>query len=106
MLIIIILIIVGFGIGSVAGSKIFIMESKYLALIFLGLLDSFTYGLSRDISGLKGSNGAIVIRLLTGLLVCGFIIYFGEKSEIDLYIVALIPLVVGFALNMYKFLPK
>jgi len=83
-----------------------LVDTKFLGLFFLALLDSLTYGLGRDLSGAKGNNAAILIRLLLGITVGSFIIYFGEKSQLDLYLVALLPVALGFALNLYKFLPK
>jgi len=106
MLIILVLVIAGFLAGYFVDIPFYMVGTKYLALIFLALLDSFTFGLARDLSGARESSGPILIRLLTGLVVAGFIIYFGEKSQLDLYFIALMPLAVGFALNMYKFLPK
>ena len=106
MWLILVLIIIGFILGYFLQIPFGIVPAKFLALFFLALLDSLTYALVRDLSGRTGNNGPVLIRLLFGLAVGGFIIYFGEKSEIDLYLVALVPLAVGFALNMYKFLPK
>ena len=100
------LIIAGFAIGYFVKIPFDFIGSKYLALCFIALLDSISYGLTRDLSGQKKNNPPIIIRLILGLALGGFIIYFGEKSGIDLYIVALLPLTIGFALNMYKFLPK
>ncbi len=82
------------------------VDIKYLGLLFMALLDSFTYALVRDLTGHRNNNGPIFIRLVIGVVVGGFIIYFGEKSQLDLYLVALVPLAVGFSLNLYKFLPK
>lgn len=101
-----VLILVGFGLGYLLKVPFNFVETKYLALFFLALLDSISYGLVRDLSKQEKNNGPIIIRLLLGLALGSFIIYFGEKSQIDLYLVALIPLAVGFMLNMYKFLPK
>lgn len=101
-----VMVIIGFTIGYFFNIPFNMAGGKYLALGFLALLDSISYGLVRDLSGQKGNNGPILIRLIIGLVLGGFIIFFGEKSQIDLYIVALLPLAVGFALNMYKFLPK
>ena len=101
-----VLIIIGFAIGYFVRIPFDIVDSKYLALGFMGLLDSLSYALVRDLGGQTRNNVPIFIRLILGLAIGGFIIYFGEKSQIDLYLVALLPLGVGFALNMYKFLPK
>lgn len=106
MWMILIILIIGFLAGYYINIPFYMLGTKYLALIFLALLDSFTYGLARDLSGLRSNNSPTVIRLLVSLLVAGFIIYFGEKSQLDLYFVAIAPLAVGFAINMYKFLPK
>jgi small basic protein len=100
------LIIAGFVTGYFLKIPFDLIGSKYLALIFIALLDSISYGLTRDLSGQKKNNLPIIIRLILGLSLGGFIIYFGEKSGIDLYLIALLPLAVGFSLNMYKFLPK
>ncbi len=106
MIIIIILLIAGFTLGYFIDLPFHLVDTKYLALFFLALLDSFTYGLVRDLSGQKAGNSPVFLRLVLGLVIGGFIIYFGEKSELDLYLVALLPLTLGFALNLYKFLPK
>jgi small basic protein len=106
MWLILIFIILGFSAGYYFDIPVQLVQSKYLALGFLALLDSFTYGLLRDLSGTKGNNAPIITRLVFGLLLGSFIIYFGEKSQIDLYMVAILPLALGFALNLYKFLPK
>jgi len=106
MFIILILVIAGFLAGYFLDIPVYLLGTKYLALLFLAIIDSFTYGLSRDISGQKNNNVPVIVRLTLGLLVSGFIIYFGEKSQLDLYLIALMPLAIGFAINMYKFLPK
>jgi small basic protein len=106
MWIIPILIAAGFAAGYWLDVPFGRVPSMFLALIFLGLLDSMTYGIARDVAGQKANNGPILIRLFFGLAIGGFIIYFGLKSGIDLYYIALLPLALGFALNLYKFLPK
>jgi len=106
MWIIPVLLIIGFAIGYFLDVPFNFVPGIYLALIFLALLDSITYGLVRDLEGRKGNNGPVLIRLVIGLAIGGFIIYFGQKSGIDLNFVALLPLALGFALNLYKFLPK
>ena len=106
MVLIIILVLIGFAAGYFFNIPLYFLNTKYLALGFLAILDSFTYGLSRDLTGLKNNNAPVFTRLVLGLILGGFIIYFGEKSQLDLYLVALIPFAIGFALNMYKFLPK
>jgi small basic protein len=106
MWLIIVLICIGFAIGYFFDIPFSLVDSKYIALAFLALLDSISYGLVRDLSGQKKNNGPVVIRLVIGLVLGGFIIFFGMKSQIDLYLVALLPLGIGFMLNMYKFLPK
>lgn len=99
-------IIIGFGIGFYTGLPYSMLPGKYQALLFLAILDSLTFGLTCNIIEKKSANHLVFIRFLTSLIFGAFIIYFGEKSELDLYLVALIPLGVGFALNLYKFLPK
>jgi small basic protein len=106
MWLVIVFAIVGFALGYYLDVPFSLVGGKYLALIFLALLDSLTYALVRDLSSLSRNNAPVILRLIVGLVFGGFIIYFGEKSHIDLYLVALIPLAVGFALNLYKFLPK
>ncbi len=103
---ILVVMVVGFAIGYFVNVPFHFVDTKFLALIFLALLDSMTYGLVRDLSGQQSNNGPVFVRLLFGLVLGGFIIYFGEKSQLDLYLVALLPLALGFALNLYKFLPK
>jgi len=101
-----ILVAVGFAIGFYLDIPFDRIPDIYIALIFLALLDGMTYGLVRDLGGQKRNNGPVLIRLALGLAVGSFIIYFGEKSGIDLNLIALLPLALGFALNLYKFLPK
>jgi small basic protein len=106
MLLIPLLIIAGIAIGYFTDIPFGMVNAKFLGLFFMALLDSLTYGLVRDLSGQTGNDGPIFIRLLIGVTLGSFIIYFGEKSQLDLYLVALVPLALGFSLNLYKFLPK
>jgi small basic protein len=101
-----IVVLVGLSVGLFVNIPIALIGTKYLALIFLAVLDSLTYGLGRDASGIAGTNNLVILRLLASLMFGGFIIYFGEKSGMDLYLVALLPIALGLSLNLYKFLPK
>ncbi|MFH1676706.1 MAG: hypothetical protein ABIC40_06740 [bacterium] len=106
MWLILIFILVGFTGGYFFNIPFESIPGKFLALLFLGMIDSFTYGLARDLEGSGANDKMVLTRFVAGLIICGFIIYFGEKSKIDLYMIGLMPLAIGFALNMYKFLPK
>jgi hypothetical protein len=106
MLLLLVCIIVGAVAGYFLDIPWGMVNVKFLGLLFMALLDSFTYALVRDLGGYRSNNGPVFIRLVLGLVLGAFIIYFGEKSELDLYLVALVPLAVGFSLNLYKFLPK
>jgi small basic protein len=107
MIVIVILLLAGFAVGYYLHVPFELVGTKYLALLFLGLLDGITLGLSRDLTGQGSATDRYVLtRLVVGLILGGFLIYFGEKSHVDLYLVALLPFALGFALNMYKFLPK
>ena len=106
MILVLILLVIGFGVGLSADIPFNAISGKYLALVFLALLDSLSYALHRDLSGLGSTGRLTLTRIIAGLVLGTFIIYFGEKSEIDLYLVALLPFALGFSLNMYKFLPK
>lgn len=99
-------VIAGFAIGWFTGIPFHLVPGKFQALIFLALLDGMTFGLARDFERRPSTDSLVFTRFVVGLIICGFIIYFGEKSGIDLYIAGLMPLIIGFALNMYKFLPK
>ncbi|HEX9743872.1 MAG TPA: DUF1290 domain-containing protein [bacterium] len=99
-------VIIGFGAGFYFDLPLKALSNKYIALILLAVLDSLTFSLSRDLVDRIPSSRLTLIRLFTALIFGGFVIYYGEKSGLDLYLVALIPLGVSFALNLYKFLPK
>lgn len=103
---ILILAAVGFSLGYFLDIPYHALDSKYLALIFLALLDASTFSLSRDLTGSPQLARHVITRLLVLLVFGGFVIYFGEKSHIDLYLVALLPVALGLGLNLYKFLPK
>ena len=98
--------IIGLALGLFINIPIAAIGSKYLALIFLAVLDSLTFGLGRDGNRKASTNSLVATRLLASLAYGGFILYFGEKSEMDLYLVALLPIALGLSLNLYKFLPK
>ena len=106
MWVILIFIIIGFSLGYFFSIPFELIPGKFLALLFMGMIDSLTFGLSRDLEGKESNDKMVLIRFVAGLIICGFIIYFGEKSKIDLYMIGLMPLAIGFVLNMYKFLPK
>jgi small basic protein len=106
MWIIITLVFIGFAAGYFLKIPVDTLNVKYIALVFLALMDSLTYGLLRDLQHQVSNNKYIFTRLIMGLVFGGFIIYFGEKSGLDLYLVALLPLSLGLAINLYKFLPK
>jgi len=106
MWILIVMVVVGFLIGYFTNIPFEAIDKRYLALIFLALLDSLTYALTRDLARIKNNNVPVLIRLVFVSALGCFIIYFGDKSQVDLYYVAIIPLAIGLALNMYKFLPK
>jgi small basic protein len=106
MWVIIILTAIGFSMGYYLKIPIDLINVKYAALIFLAFMDSFTFGIYHDLNSLPGTNWLVFSRLTVSLVFGGFIIFFGEKSGLDLYLVALLPLTFGLALNLYKFLPK
>jgi small basic protein len=101
-----ILILAGLAIGFFVNIPVTLIGAKYLSLIFLVVLDSLTFGLGRDTREMAGTNKLVVIRFLSALVFGGFIIYFGQKSNMDLYLVAILPIALGLSLNLYKFLPK
>jgi len=100
------LILLGFGTGLYLKLPYHLLDPQYMALIFLALLDSLTFALVRDLQKETNTNRLVFLRLSLSLLFGAFIIYFGQKSGVDLLLVALIPLTFGLALNLYKFLPK
>jgi small basic protein len=102
----IILMAIGFAIGYFVGIPFPALGSKYIGLAFLALLDSLTFSLARDFSESEAQQHAVYTRLIAALAFGGFIIYFGEKTQTDLYLVVLVPLGVATAFNLYKFLPK
>ncbi len=106
MVLVLILVLVGFAVGFYLEIPFHSVGSKYLALLFLGLLDGLTFALGRDLSGQDSTEMKVLTRLVVGMIFGAFMIYFGEKSQIDLYLVALLPFAIGFTLNLYKFLPK
>ena len=106
MWVLLILILGGFLIGYYFDIPYHLLGNKFIALIFLTVIESLTYSLSRDLVHREHADKMVFIRLVSSLVFGGFLIYFGEKSGLDLYLVALIPLGVGVALNLYKFLPK
>jgi small basic protein len=106
MWIVLILTAAGFALGLYLKIPIASLDAKITALAFLALLDSLTFSLARDTGALPSTTRLTFIRLLFALLFGGFVIYFGEKSGLDLYLVALIPISIGLAVNLYKFLPK
>ena len=106
MWIIILLAAIGFLVGLKVDLSMNALNVRYIALGFLALLDSFTFSLTRDFIDRSPADSMALTRLLTTLIAGAFVIYFGEKIHLDLTLVALIPLGIGFAINLYKFLPK
>lgn len=96
----------GFAIGYLIDFPLLALGSKYLGLLFLALLDGVTFALARDYTEPTSSPHPVIARLLAALAFGGLVIYFGDRSQTDLYLVALVPLGIGVAFNLYKFLPK
>ena len=103
---VILLVFVGLALGLYLNIPIASLDPKLMAVVFLAILDGLTFGLAHDLQGLPSTNRLAAIRLLVSLTFGCFVIFFGEKSGLDLYLVALLPITFGVALNLYKFMPK
>ena len=106
MWLVILLIAAGFALGFFLNIPVHQVDAKFIALLFLAVLDGLVFGIAHDLDRKPSTDRFVVIRLMMTLTFGGFIIYFGQKTGLDLYLVALLPIALGLALNLYKFLPK
>jgi small basic protein len=106
MWLILLLIVVGFAGGMYIKVPMSIIGTPYVPLVLLAVLDSLTYSIAQDIKSDRSTGRFVLARLVLSLTFGGFVIYFGEKTGIDLRLVALVPIGLGLAVNLSKFLPK
>jgi small basic protein len=106
MWLVILLVAVGFVLGLFLNLPVQHFDAKFVALFFLAVLDALVFGIGHDLDRRPSTDRLVFIRLTMTLMFGGFIIYFGLKTGLDLYLVALLPIAFGLALNLYKFLPK
>lgn len=106
MWIVLLFLILGFIAGYLLEVPVTIFNTKFLALGLVAVLDSLSLSIYLDKTQQHKSTSHVLTRLIMSLMFGGLIIYFGEKTGVDLFLVAMLPLTFGLAINLYKFLPK
>jgi small basic protein len=86
-----ILIMLGFFAGYLLPVKIPAASFSYLTIVFLSFLDCFFFSMYLWLEEIH-SSWRIFLRLILELIFGFFLIYFGDRSGLDLYLVAAIPL--------------
>jgi len=86
-----VLLMLGFLGGYLLPVKIPVASFSYLTIIFLAFLDCFFFSMYLWLEEIH-SSWRIFIRLMLELIFGCFLIYFGDRSALDLYLVAAIPL--------------
>ena len=88
----IVLVMLGFFTGYLIPMTIPANIFPYLTILFLSLLDTLFYSMRFVLEGAHSGGWRILLRLLFELVFGSFLIFFGDQSGLDLYLVAVIPL--------------